>query len=120
VQREDLAAFYALADMLIFPTHSDPWGLVVNEAMASGLPVITTSVAGCAADLVENGRNGFVVEPGALDQLASAMDILGRNHELRSRLGTHSEHKIMSHSPEACASGLLAAADLVSEKIAYA
>jgi glycosyltransferase involved in cell wall biosynthesis len=120
VHREDLAAFYALADMLIFPTHSDPWGLVVNEAMASGLPIITTSVAGCAADLVQNGRNGSVVEPGAVDQLASAMDILGRNHERRSRFGADSVQKIISHSPEACAAGLLAAVDLVNGKIAYA
>ena len=61
VQKEQLPAYYALCDALIFPTHSDPWGLVVNEAMASGSAIVTTDVAGCAADLVENGSNGFVV-----------------------------------------------------------
>jgi glycosyltransferase involved in cell wall biosynthesis len=120
VHREDLPAFYALAEALIFPTHTDPWGLVVNEAMASGLPIITTSVAGCAADLVENGRNGFVVEPGAVDQLASAMDLLARNGEMRSRYAAHSREKISTHSPEACAEGLAAVAELLVAKAAYA
>src|SRR6266550_3066328 len=56
-QREDLAGLYALAECLVLPTHSDPWGLVVNEAMACGLPIIVSSVAGCSADLVEDGWN---------------------------------------------------------------
>jgi len=120
VHREDLPAFYGLADMLIFPTHSDPWGLVVNEAMASGLPIITTSVAGCSADLVENGRNGFVVKAGAIDQLSSAMDLLSRNHDMRSRFAAHSEEHIRSYSPEACARGLAAVVEHISGKLAYA
>src|SRR5207249_1585599 len=61
VQKDDLAAFYALADALIFPTRSDTWGFVVNEAMACGLPVVATPVAGCVADLVEDGWNGQIV-----------------------------------------------------------
>jgi glycosyltransferase involved in cell wall biosynthesis len=120
VHREDLPAFYALAEMLIFPTHSDPWGLVVNEAMACGLPVITTSVAGCTADLVENGCNGLVVEAGAVDQLASAMTLLTRNREIRNRFAANSRNKIGSHSPEACAEGLVAAVELIAGRAAYA
>jgi glycosyltransferase involved in cell wall biosynthesis len=120
VHREYLAVLYALADMLIFPTHSDPWGLVVNEAMACGLPIITTRVAGCAADLVENGRNGFLVEAGAVNQLASAMDLLAGNLEMRSRFAAHSRHTINKHSPEACANGLAAVVDLLAGKAAYA
>lgn len=120
VHREDLPTFYALADMLIFPTHSDPWGLVVNEAMACGLPIISTSVAGCTADLVENGRNGLVVEAGAVGQLASSMDLLARDREMRSRFALHSQRKIRSHSPEACAQGLAAAVERLEKVAAYA
>jgi glycosyltransferase involved in cell wall biosynthesis len=120
VQREDLPAYYALAEMLIFPTYSDPWGLVVNEAMASGLPIISTSVAGCAADLVENGRNGFVVSAGAVDELASGMDLLTRNREMRSRFAAHSQQKISSYSPAACAQGLATAGELLAGKLTYA
>ncbi len=63
-QREDLAGLYALAEALVLPTHSDTWGLVVNEAMACGLPIIVSNVAGCSGDLVEDGWNGYVVPPG--------------------------------------------------------
>ena len=60
-QREQLAIYYALAEMLILPTYTDTWGLVVNEAMACGLPVIVSRAAGCAADLVTENWNGLLV-----------------------------------------------------------
>src|SRR5439155_6627610 len=63
MHREELAAFYGLAEAVILPTYSDTWGLVINEAMACGLPVISSSVAGCAADLVQEAWNGFIVPP---------------------------------------------------------
>ena len=61
LHREDLPAFYELAEVLVLPTHSDPWGLVVNEAMACGLPIVVTDVAGCSDDLVKDGWNGYVI-----------------------------------------------------------
>jgi glycosyltransferase involved in cell wall biosynthesis len=105
-QREQLATYYALADVLVFPTHTDTWGLVVNEAMACGLPVISSSAAGCVADLVESGWNGRVVSSGAVGQLASAMDELARNAELRSLMGRRSAQRIAKYSPEAWAAGM--------------
>jgi glycosyltransferase involved in cell wall biosynthesis len=105
-QREQLAAYYALADIFVFPTHTDPWGLVVNEAMACGLPVIASDSAGCAADLVENGWNGRVVTAGDVGQLAWAMNELASDAELRSRMGRRSRGRIEQYSPEAWAAGL--------------
>jgi glycosyltransferase involved in cell wall biosynthesis len=105
-QRENLATCYALADALVFPTQSDPWGLVVNEAMACGLPVISSDAAGCVADLVENGWNGRVVSTGDLGELTSAMDDLARHHELRSLMGQRSRERIRQYSPEAWAAGM--------------
>jgi glycosyltransferase involved in cell wall biosynthesis len=109
-QREDLAGLYALAECLVLPTHSDPWGLVVNEAMACGLPIIVTSVAGCAADLVEDGWNGFVAPPRDSEKLSVAINALVRQPGLRQRMSAHSLERIRSYSPEACAEGLAAAA----------
>jgi glycosyltransferase involved in cell wall biosynthesis len=106
VQRETLAAYYALADALIFPTRSDPWGLVVNEAMACGLPIVTTTAAGCAADLLAGGWNGYVVSPGDEAGLAAAMDCLTRNPGLRAQMGTSSRLKIRQYSPQICAAGI--------------
>jgi glycosyltransferase involved in cell wall biosynthesis len=108
-QREQLPVYYALADIFVFPTHTDPWGLVVNEAMACGLPVISSGAAGCVADLVENGWNGRVVSPGDIDQLAAAMDQLARDTELRSLMGQRSRERIEQYSPEAWAAGIASA-----------
>jgi 1,2-diacylglycerol 3-alpha-glucosyltransferase len=109
-QREDLAGFYALADVLVLPTHSDPWGLVVNEAMACGLPIIVSNVAGCAADLVEDGWNGYVVPPGDSNKLSVAINSLLRQPELKQQMSARSLERIRNYSPEACADGLAAAA----------
>lgn len=109
-QREQLAAYYALADVLVFPTHTDTWGLVVNEAMACGLPIIATSLAGCTADLVRDGWNGRVIGASNLEQLGSAMAEIAGDSELRLRMGQRSRECITGYSPEACAAGIAEAA----------
>jgi glycosyltransferase involved in cell wall biosynthesis len=105
-QREDLATYYALADVLVFPTHTDRWGLVVNEAMACGLPIIASEAAGCVADLVENGWNGRVFSAGDVSQLACAMDELAHQAALRSLMGKRNKERIAQYSPEAWAAGM--------------
>ncbi len=109
-QREDLAGLYAVAETLVLPTHSDPWGLVVNEAMACGLPIIVSSVAGCAADLVEDGWNGYIVPPRNSEKLSVAITSLLRQPELKQRMSARSLEHIQNYSPEACADGLATAA----------
>jgi 1,2-diacylglycerol 3-alpha-glucosyltransferase len=108
--REQLAAFYALSDMLVFPTHSDPWGLVVNEAMSCGVPVIASEVAGCTADLVEDGRNGRVIRTGDVERLAQCMSELALKSEMRLQMGRRSREIIERFTPEACACGIAQAA----------
>ena len=115
VHREGLSDFYALADALIFPTHSDTWGLVVNEAMSCGAPVIVTSVAGCVADLVQDGWNGFVISPQDRTQLAAAMARLASDSELRTEMGSRSRSRIEAYSPEAWAAGLVHAVRSICE-----
>jgi glycosyltransferase involved in cell wall biosynthesis len=105
-QRERLAAYYALADVFVFPTHTDVWGMVVNEAMACGLPVISSNAAGCVADLVENGWNGRVFSTGDVSQLACAMNELALDPELRALMSNRSQERIQHYSPEAWAAGM--------------
>jgi glycosyltransferase involved in cell wall biosynthesis len=114
VQRDQLAAFYALAEALVFPTLSDPWGLVVNEAMACGLPIIATDVAGCTADLVQDRENGYVIPAANVDKLAEAMAAFASDPRLASRMGERSARLIESFSPECCAAGLAMAAGVRS------
>ncbi len=106
VQKDRLAIFYAMAEALIFPTHSDTWGFVVNEAMACGLPVVATDVAGCVPDLIEDGWNGKIVPVYDPVKLAAAMEYLAVRPEMRSEMGKRSEQRIVGYSPEACATGI--------------
>jgi glycosyltransferase involved in cell wall biosynthesis len=110
VQRDELAAYYAFAEMFVFPTYTDTWGLVVNEAMACGLPVIASSAAGCVADLVLDGWNGRVVNRGRVPELAAAISQLAKDPELRTMMGCRSREIISRYSPECCAAGMALAA----------
>lgn len=106
LQREPLASYYALAELFVLPTHSDPWGLVVNEAMACSLPVICADAAGCGADLVEDGWNGLIVPARDVAALAGALTVLAGDSELRHAMGKRSKERILRNSPKACASGI--------------
>jgi 1,2-diacylglycerol 3-alpha-glucosyltransferase len=106
-QREQLAAYYAFAEMLILPTYSDTWGLVVNEAMACGLPVILSRAAGCAADLVKENWNGLLVKPRDASSLTSAMRTLAEQPELCATMGANSALHISKFSPEEWSRGIV-------------
>jgi len=106
VQKNQLAAYYALADAFILPTRSDPWGLVVNEAMACSCPVIVTDIAGCAADLVQDGWNGLVVPASNPAKLNGAMQSLMSSQELRFSMGQRGLERIVAFSPDSCAAGI--------------
>jgi glycosyltransferase involved in cell wall biosynthesis len=109
LQRDDLSAFYGLAEALVFPTHSDPWGLVVNEAMACGLPVIVTDVAGCVAGLVQDGENGFVVGAADPQALSQAMGRVLSTPNLQRQMGQRSREISSRFTPEAWAEGMVRA-----------
>lgn len=109
LQQDELAAYYALAEALVFPTHSDTWGLVVNEAIACELPVIVTDVAGCVADLVRDGENGHVVGASDPEALSQAMERLLNAPELQRQMGRRSLEISSRFTPQAWAEGLVRA-----------
>ncbi len=73
VEGDALADVYRQADALVVPSIYEPWGLVVHEGLAYGLPVITTDQVGAADDLIESGTNGYIVPAGSSESLAGAM-----------------------------------------------
>jgi glycosyltransferase involved in cell wall biosynthesis len=117
-QYEDLPEYYALAGAFVHVSTVEPWGLVVNEAMASGLPVIVSDRCGCAEDLVRDGENGWRVP--ALDTAAIATrlaDIAAADHPA---LGRASRAIVERFSPAAFASGLAGALEVALDKPAPA
>ncbi len=106
----DLPMYYGLAGALILPSTSDQWGLVVNEAMAAGLPVLVSTRCGCAPDLVREGDNGFTFDPKNVPQLAELLTRLANMSDARrAAMGQQSREMIKEFSPEAFAAGLEAA-----------
>jgi len=73
LQGDPLEHAYQQADVLVVPSLYEPWGLVVHEGLAHGLPVIVTDQVGAGDDLVDHGRNGFVVSTGSAEELTGAM-----------------------------------------------
>ncbi len=111
----ELRDAYAASDALVLPsistrTFREPWGLVVNEAMNRGLPVIASDAVGAVAGgLVRNGVNGVVFAAGDSGALARALRQLSEQEPLRARLGAHGSDDVLAYSHEAWARGFSAA-----------
>jgi len=100
VQQDEILKYYAVADSFVLPSYEETWGLVVNEAMCSGLPVIVSKMAGSSEDLVEHGKNGFIFDPYNKNELKTyILRVCGNNH-LRDQMGKKCLEKIKKQSPE--------------------
>jgi glycosyltransferase involved in cell wall biosynthesis len=91
---DDVLHSYLAADLLVLPSLFEPWGLVINEAMACGLPVIVSDRVGCADDLVRPGETGLIVGAGREIDLASAMRQLTPDGPARRHMGQAAERLI--------------------------
>ena len=100
IEGERLRDWYSAADVFVFPTLGDPYGLVVLEAMASGLPVISTTAAGDITDRVVEGKTGYLVSPADAASLSHRMRLLASNPALRSSLGAAARERVQDWSTE--------------------
>jgi glycosyltransferase involved in cell wall biosynthesis len=87
VQKDALPATYGWADVFVFPTFGDPYGHVVQEAMAAGLPVIASRAAGDIEERVVQGESGLIVTSESVAELHEAMVTLARDSQLREKMG---------------------------------
>ena len=98
---QDVPRFLALANALVLPSQSEPWGLVVNEAMACGLPVLVSDRCGCVDDLVRDGQNGYRFNPNQPDQLTDQIGKLLRSTPADlTRMGTESAWIVEAFNPD--------------------
>ena len=121
VPGKELPPYYAAADVLVVPslrtaTFREPWGLVCNEAMHQGTPVIASDEVGAAAGgLVLDGRTGLVVPAGNSAALAARIKALAGAPDLRARLGEAARTHVASYTPEHWANGMSRALAAVGE-----
>ena len=94
VEGADKAFLYDQADIFVCPSHHEPWGLVINEAMYYGLPVIVSDAAG-ASELISD--NGIIFKAGELESLCAAMTKLLYDAKLRRRMGEKSRTYIANY-----------------------
>jgi glycosyltransferase involved in cell wall biosynthesis len=99
-KKEALKRYYRAADFFVHPTREDIWGLVINEAMAQGLPVISTNRCIAALEMVKEGENGFIVSVEDVEGLAKRIEELAGNASMRNRMGTESLKIIRSYTIE--------------------
>ncbi|TDB64672.1 glycosyltransferase family 4 protein [Arundinibacter roseus] len=105
---QEVPEWLAKADVLILPSHSEPWGLVVNEAMICGMPVLVSKNCGCAEDLVQHGQNGFLFDPADQQALVQAMLFYQKYPEKIESHGLQSMDIIAGFSPEKVAKEMVA------------
>jgi glycosyltransferase involved in cell wall biosynthesis len=103
---DELGLYYGLASCLILPSVSETWGLVVNEAMAAGLPVIVSHRCGCVAELVRPGFNGYVVDPLDVDGMARTMAVMSSTLVDCASMGEASRRIVALYTPETWANSL--------------
>jgi len=111
----ELPTSYASADALVLPSDGgETWGLVVNEAMACGLPAIVSDAVGCAADLIEEGRTGFTFPCGDSSQLAERLATLAtmkqKGHDFTHALA----EKMHAYSVQAAVAGTIQAVNTLA------
>lgn len=107
LQIDELARAYARAGCLVLPSESEPWGLVVNEAMDCGAPVLVSRRCGCFPELVEEGGNGFGFDPFDVGQIAETLQRFARlDAETRAAMGMRSREIARAHGAEAWAANV--------------
>jgi glycosyltransferase involved in cell wall biosynthesis len=118
VSQNELPQYYASAKIFLFPTLQDPWGVVANEAMAAGTPVITCENAGVAGDLVIHDVNGHIL-PLNVDIWAEKTDFLLNNNETYTRLSKQALVDVQNFSYENAAQGIVDAVQYTLKKEKY-
>ncbi len=113
LDHEKLCRYYAMADVLVQPSRSEPWGFVLNEGMEFGLPLVVSDDVGARPDLVNPGLNGFVFPAGDVSSLAHILQKFLKNEELRINMGQASRKIIERFSPENWAEGVIKAINTV-------
>ncbi|GEO03930.1 hexosyltransferase [Adhaeribacter aerolatus] len=111
-QYDELPIYFGLARTFIHASTTEQWGLVVNEAMASGLPVVISERCNCVPELVHTGRNGYVIDPNNQPELTRIMTSLSNGQDNPEVMGQESRKIVTTLHADAFGRGLRDAAQV--------
>ena len=100
LSKKDLFEYYRASDIFVLPTREDIWGLVINEAMACGLPIISSDMCIAARELMVSGENGYIYPVEDTDQLLHALERLITDVDLRKRFAENNITRIQGNTME--------------------
>jgi glycosyltransferase involved in cell wall biosynthesis len=112
IQQEQLPSFYPLSKLFLFPTKWDPWGVVANEAMASGVPVITSADAGVANDLIISDNTGLILPLEEKKWAETIVTLLNDQSRLET-IATNAKHHVQKYNHQSAADGFINAIESV-------
>lgn len=98
--KKELLEYYAVADLFVLMTRADVWGLVINEAMSFGLPIITTNRCVAGMELVENDKNGYIISIDKADELSEKILFILQNNDVKKAFGEESLNRIQPYTIE--------------------
>jgi glycosyltransferase involved in cell wall biosynthesis len=104
--QSELPRFFQLADVFVLPSRHEPWGLIVNEAMSSGCPVVASTDVGCHADLITDGVEGYVFPVGDIAALTQALRQVFSSPETPATMGEAARRRISAWTYEQDVQGL--------------
>jgi glycosyltransferase involved in cell wall biosynthesis len=117
VNQSDLPSVYCSADLFILPSDYEPFGVVVNEAMLCGCPVIVSDKVGAGYDLIRHGENGFIYPCGDLEQLTKILTEILANREQLQKMGVAATERMRSWSLKENTEAILQALDKLIEPV---
>lgn len=95
-----LKEYYLASDLFVLMTRGDTWGLVINEAMANGLPIITTNRCVAGVELIDNGVNGYIIDVDDSKELLEKTLLILHDDELRNSISRNNINKIQNNTVE--------------------
>lgn len=114
LNQTEIVRAYAAADLLALPSEHEPWGLVVNEAMNFGLPILVSDHIGCGPDLVGDHGSGMIFESGNVEDLARCLSAMLADPRRLEAMSNASRRRISEWGFEGCAVGVRAALNSVT------
>lgn len=115
MSKEELMDYYLSADLFVFPTREDVWGLVINEAMACALPVVTTERCVAGIEMIENGINGYIVPVENQEILCDAIEKILSDEIMRTNMAAQSLKRIKDYTYEVSGKDIMSAIERVYE-----